>query len=212
MDRFISVEDVIANVATIVPEADDHLRNIWKQWVYLGMKQLGPALDDIRVCDIFPEDNSFKKPDDLLVIDDIALYNQNGDEYQYTYRGPGKRIHTATEPVNSMPIDVSEDDYYIHLGTSGDVVSKATIRYFGQPLDEDGLMRIPERYLNALMFYCAFMTEVRNKGSKLGEFESLWKTERRIQRNLNRTPHPLQAKAIAKKFNSMINKVFYERF
>jgi hypothetical protein len=208
MDRFISVEEVVANAQSIIPDADDKITNLMKQWVYLGVKEIGIALEDIKVCELYPEDNSFRKPDNLVLIDDIALLDSTGLEYQYTYRGPGKRIHDGTEPDTTVPIDISEDDYYIHMGSTGSGIAKAVLRYYALPIDEHGDIKIKQDYLVPLIDYLTYMWARRTESRNLGMYYDLWKSQLLKAKARNRAVSPLAAKAVADKINSMIKKKF----
>ncbi len=212
MERFISVEEVVANAQSVIPEADDRATNIMKQWVYLGIKEIGVSLEDIKVADLFPEDNSVRKPDDLIIIDDVALLDSAGNEYQYHYRGPGTRIHTASEPTDAYPIDISEDDYYIHLGSTGSGITTVRIRYYALPIDEHGDIKIKQDYLLPLIDYLAYMWARRTKDKSLGTYLTLWTQQLLKAKAKNRAVSPIAMKALSEKINSMIKKKFTYTF
>lgn len=213
MDRFISIDEVVDNAKTIILDADDKSHLLMRQWVYLGVKQIGVSLDNIEVCTLNAHDGSFRKPDNFLIVDDIALYDDSDNEYQMNYRGPGTRIHKATEPLTPAPIDLSEDDYYFHMGSSGcEYVTKAVIRYYALPLDEYGDVKIAERYLLALMFFLKFMWDTRQNNATREESKINWTQNLLKQKALNRAPSPLAAEYTARKLNSMINKIMYRSF
>jgi hypothetical protein len=208
MEQFISVEDVVANAQSVIPDADDKATNIMKQWVYLGVREIGVTLEDIKVAELYPEDNSVRKPHDIVIIDDIALLDAQGNEYQYHYRGPGKRIHTSTEPTSDYPVDISEDDYYIHLGSTGSGITRVVIRYYSLPIDEHGDIKIKQDYLVPLIDYLTYMWARRNKDKNLGLYLSIWNSQLLKAKARNRRVNPLAMKAISDKINSMIKKKF----
>ena len=212
MERFISVEDVVANAQSVIPEADDRATNIMKQWVYLGIKEIGVSLEDIKVAELYPEDNSVRKPEDIIVIDDIALLDSAGNEYQYHYRGPGTRIHSASEPTDDYPIDISEDDYYIHFGSTGSGITKVVIRYYALPIDEHGDIKIKQDYLVPLIDYLQYMWARRTKDKNVGFYLSLWKEQMLKAKAKNRAVSPIAMKALSEKINSMIKKKFTYTF
>ncbi len=215
MDKFVTSEEVISTARILVPEIDDSLSLLCRQLVYLGVRELGPILEDIKDCVLYPHDNALKKPEDCLIIDDIALFDATGNELAYTYRGPGKGVHKDFSTTFSVPIDISEDDWFIHFGSNGDYVATAAIRYYGLPIDEYGDIRIPERWLLPLSHFIRYMLAIRLDNGKEPMAREVWKEERRKAKSVNKTVShisPLAMRTLDKKYNSMINKIMHSRF
>lgn len=209
MSRFLTVDEVVANAMTFIKDATDANRLIMKQWVYLGMREIGPSLSDIETCSVLPTDLSIRKPDNFLHAKGLALYNSIGQELSFRYKGAGKRIHTGNTNDSVRPIDVSEDDHYFHLGTNGDAVATALIKYYGLPLTFDGQIKIPEHATLPLVMFIRFSMSLWNNTnrSEIDQNRTIWESERRKARGRQKMPSMLAGEAIAETWNSMILKI-----
>lgn len=220
MKPFITADEVVANASLIVKETSPKVRNIFKQWVYLGERQLGyhglheKVKEDIEVSDLF-----IKKPKDYAVGIDMALYDDEGKEILWHYQGHSPRIHEQnSSPAKIYPVrvavGVSEGPYGFDMDSRGENIKTASIRYYSYPLSAEGEMLIPEHHINALMMYLKYMWALRENrsGSEIAQLEGLWTKEQRKAKTKNKMPSMLEARDIVRHHMTMINKIFYEKF
>lgn len=220
--RFTNIEEVTASAYLVCPGATQEDRLIFRQWVWEGIKQIGPTSHWIKTCELKPKNLSFKKPDDLASTVSIGLYNSADGELKYTYHGQGGRVHidrfdthsaSTSEEVTGR-IDLSEDAYYYHLGSNGSDVAYAKVRYLAMPVDKNKLPLIPEDQVFALTMFCRWMWALR-KGDNQSEIElarDTWFREKDRIFGANKMPSVYRATQFAKnRFLSLINS-FKEPF
>lgn len=220
MDSFLTIDEVVANAATIIKPADRAARNVFKQWAYIAESRIGPSKTQIRVKrDIKVIDLTILKPNDFVKGIDIGLFTEAGRQIEYKYRPGAKRVHFDYERNlnmrNTHRVDLSEDRVAYHLGSPADgVVFSASIRYYGLPLDDDGDPVFQENHLVAIMAFINYMWSMRENKNRLtvNDNRAVWKAERASAKSFDKTPDMLEGKEIAKTFNSMIQKIFHETF
>lgn len=219
---FVPVDQVIATAMSILEGADTVDRAYFKEWVYLGLTELGPNTAWYDEAVVYPVELALKKPDNIYSIIDVALYDVNKNELVYTYRGKGSRIHASDSvalnsgeyaPSLGAPIDLSEDSYYFHLGSNGASVASALIKYWKFPVDENGDLLIPEQDVFTLALFCRYMFSMRKDDKVgIGQFHNLWIAARNEARAAHRTPSMLEGTEIARSWNSMIQKLRFRLF
>jgi hypothetical protein len=221
--KFVPLNQVTAEAASIIKGSTEKDRLLFKQWVYRGLREIGPGKQNIDVCTLYPVDLSFKKPEDCASIIDVALFSSTGEELKYTYRFGKSRIHRSrnsyiNDGVYSLSVDalvdVSEDDFYIHMGSNGNTVDKAVVRYFKFPIDEEGMPKIPEDQVFALMLFIRYMWAMRDNDnrSEIEQNYNMWLRERDRAKSRNKMPSMLEGKQIAKNWMSLIDKPFFDNF
>jgi hypothetical protein len=222
MERIITMEEVVANAATIIPKEDREARNLMRQWAYLGARELLSNKADIDVQEIIPDGNLVcLKPTYFLRAKDISVFDASGSELKYRFQPYSKeRIHinkrwNYRDDASYPMITISEDvDSYILDSFYGDSVAQLFLRYYKLPIDPD----TDEPYfyseqLLALMMFIRWMYFLRqgNMG-QAGMAEKTWMKEQHKVKVKNKMPTELEAKEIAKGWNSMIQKKFYNTF
>jgi hypothetical protein len=209
---FLNIDEIVAHAESIIEDADEAARVVFRQWAWLGERQLGFGGFSEEVSSIVVDDLSIRKPSDLASVIDIALYDSSDLEYQFKYRDGKKRIHTGDS--GQRKIDVSEDAYYFHLGSNGSLITYAKLRYYAYPIDEDNNPMFPEHHLLALMLFIRWMWEMRkNKNqSAIAEARAVWIMEAQKTKAANKMPHQLKGAEIAKQWMSMIDKARYNDF
>lgn len=215
VSRFVPLDQVTAEAASLIGAAETKDRLLFKQWVYTALREIGVGKQNIDTCILYPKDFSFTKPQDMTSTIDIALYNSSNAELNYKYNSGRVRIHQSkTQSSTSDLVDLSEDDFYFHLGSNGSDVAYARIRYFKFPVDDDGLPKIPEDQVFAIMMYIRYAWSMRKNDnrSEIDQNRQTWLAERDRAKSRNKMPSMLEGKQIAKEWMSMIQKPFFNNF
>lgn len=213
MNRFLEVDEVIANAATFIKDMSDEVSLIMRQWVWFAMRDIGPSYDLIEKADIQIIDGSAKKPDDLTGnIIDLAIYDCNGNELKYRYNYSGGRVHSGNE--NNGILNIYEDKNYVHISDGDAVPAYISIRYFKMPLDDCGMPLVPESHLNAIVAYLkwAYYFREANDFSMIGFSKQVWLDERAKIRAKNKSVAGLRAEQMMKSWMSIIPNMKYNRF
>jgi hypothetical protein len=223
MDRFLDIDYVTAMASTIIKGATTEDRVLFKSWVYLGMREIGPSKDNVKVASVLCQDFSIRKPDDYIEGIDIGLFNALGQEMRYRYRPGSERVHNVKYVRNlELPtagdvtgaIDLSEDDYYFHVSSNATGVSYAKLRYFSFPIDSKGQPKVPEGQLNAIMHFIRYMWAMSqdDNQSKIENSYMVWQRELSKAKTRNKMPSMIEGKEIAKTWMSMIQKPFFDSY
>jgi len=221
---FVPVDNVIALAMSISEGSDTIDRAFMKDWVYLGLQEIGANASWFEEATIYPVDYALRKPDNMHSAIDIALYDSAGSELKYVLRGKGHRIHESDNslinnetyaPVLGAPIDLSEDAYYFHVGNNatGALVDHANLKYWKYPVDEHGDLMIPEQDVLTLTKFVKYMLYFR-KDDKQGIrlTHPIWTAARNEARGAHNTPSMLEGTEIARTFQSMIQKQRFKQF
>lgn len=211
MKQFISVEEIVANAATIIKDARKEDRNLFRQWAYIAERDIGFSTLNEKVFPTPVEDLCFAKPLDFAMANDLSLYDSQGREYRYSYKGTSKNLHRRedSEFLHDRTIQVYEDSHFFSLSSNGTNITHAKLLYYAYPIDEDGDLLIPETHMVAIMSYIKWMWE-RRKSENPGmiQLERMeWEIESSRARSKNKMPSMLRGKEIAKNYMSMIDKL-----
>ena len=221
---FIHVDEAVALAMTLLPENTTLNKAIARQWAYEALRNIGPTSAWFDVCNLFPNDQlTLKKPDDMWKAIDIALYDSNGNEMKYSYRGLGKRIHASPAdlvaqgeyaPSLGAPVDLSEDTHAFHLGSNGASVAWATLKYWKLPVNNDGLPEIPEgQKLAVAMFIRWLWTIKKNENQSDRQLSEInYKAERAKARAEGNLPSGIEFEQIAKEWTSLIGAPQFKKF
>lgn len=213
--KFVSVDEVVATAESFIGPVSATDRNLMRQWAYLGLRNIGASKAWVETCVIYPKELEARKPDDMYKAIDLALYNASNVELYFAFRGTGTRIHSPKNlqsrnqqylPEFGAVIDVSEDNFYFHLGSNGSDVAYIKLKYFKLPIDENGLPLIPEDHVLAIAFFIQWIWSKR-KGDNRSEIDQNkrdWKIERAKVRSANNMPSQLETDEINRKWMSMI--------
>lgn len=219
----ISLDEITAEARSILKDASDVDRLIFRQWAISALKQLGPTKDNYEICTLYPVDFSFKKPDDCASSIDIALFTNENQEVRAKYRAGGQRIHVRRDRNQrngeystslGLPVEVSEDDYYFHLSSNSTNVSYARLRYFKMPTEDDGTPLIPEVYREAILMFLRWRWHMRQNDnqSAIAQARQDWLIEKGTAKGNAKMPSMLEAKTIMTDWVSMIGKNFKDNF
>lgn len=216
MSRFLTIEEVVENVMLSIDGVDSRDKVVFRQWVYIAMRQIGFSdlsidTECVEVCDL-----SFRKPDNLVSTIEVSLSDGlNPIRYKYVQNQGLLCIdETAVMNLGFGRIILSEDADFYHLSSNGSTVVQADIKFYGLPVNEDGELVIPERDLFSIMSFVEFMYIKRKRisnpreisNSDLSEFKDMWLRELMKAKGRNKMPSIHQASAIAKMWMSMIQK------
>lgn len=219
MGRFINLDAVIATAKSIIGEADELDRSLFRQWVWLALKEIGPTNDHVDVCTLPVHNLRLKKPSDYFKPIDIALFTANDSEVKYRYKGPhAERIHNDSD--NSLvyltsAVDLSEDRDYFHLGSEArNLVTYAKLRYYQFPIDDQGNPLVPEEHELAVAFFIAYLFGVRMKEAATQQqlAKARWDEARQNAVGDANMPHMISGTQIAKDWNSMIQRNLVRTF
>ena len=220
---FISLNEVVANSATLTQDTNPKHRNLLRQWTYIGERQLGFSGLHEKAEQVTTDNLTVQKPTDYAIGIDLAIFDTNNVEYAYNFKGFGKRIHNESSFVFSSvggisskvsEIGISEDPYFFYLDSTGDAITHVNIKYYSYPIDDDGDMMIPEHHLFALMNFNYWMWERRNKQNQslIASAKADWIMEMKKAKAKNKIPSMLEGRDIVRMHNSMIDKVFSYKF
>jgi hypothetical protein len=217
-NRFLTLDEVAANAMTIVPTKSTEDRNIFKQWAWIALRDLGPSYDNIDVCTLYPSSHDLRKPQDFAMAMDIALFDSNDNELKYKFRRGKYRIHQQSIQTDTCGtvIELSESPFFFHMSTDtiSDRVAYAVLRYFKLPVDKDGVPMVPETALLAIMSFIRYMWELKEGSDRLmiATTQATWNQERERAKGRFRNTNMLMGKQIAKEWMSLIGTPNFDRF
>lgn len=210
MDRFLTLDEVVANAMTVIPNAKKELRPYFNQWAWLALRQIGPAKEHINVAQL-PYDAgefSLQKPVDLVAAIDLALFNSRNQEIKYHLRPGKQRIHQVEKERNTLEVSEGEYYYYVSSNANDFDLNFGLLRYYAMPVDLEGKPLIPEYMTVAIMAFCRYMWALRdgqNNGS-IQLAEHTWRVEKARAQSIAKTPDMLEGKQIARTWMTMIDK------
>lgn len=179
--KYVDINSVTAFAMTICKGKDLADRNIWREWVYECVKDLGVSDDEIRVCTLYPKNGVAKLPTECRQIIELSLFDSSDCNLLHQFRPGNTRIfndqrlipsasagNTNNTVINNLiPVDVSNDLYNIHLGTNGSNVAKILIRYFAYPVDEiTNLPLIREDDRMACAYWIRYLESLRSNDNR----------------------------------------------
>lgn len=217
--NYISIDMLIARAQTTISGADSMDKNIWREWVWMGLQDLGISDEDVKSIVLYPKDGIAKKPDDMRVMIDMKLVDSANNQLSHKFRTGGYRLYEddRIEGIHEIPVDVSEDRFNYILGTNASSVNKIVIRYFAYPIDpETKLPLIREDETMALIYFIRFMWAMRkdDNRSEIAEKQRMWfmESDRVKARKKMESLTPEKAKSIMRNWMRMIPDYNMERF
>jgi hypothetical protein len=177
--QYVSLDSVVAEAMGVVGDGNDEqaLKLLARQWVWRAVLKLPITEDNIKVCEITPKNLIIKKPSDMRCSMEIALYDSSGGFLKHAFHGGKKRIFPDNRlfpaangsdgtPTNCVPVDISEDEHGFYLGTNGENVAKAKVRYFAYPLDNEGMPLIREDDVLACVYFVRFQASLKKNDNR----------------------------------------------
>lgn len=172
---FVNIDEIVAEAQTTNTSASVETWNIWKQWIWRCILQLGIGDDSIKVCQLNVKDYMARLPEDCRDVIEVSLFDAAGCQLAHQFKAGKARIYqddrlllaatTGNSPLLNqlVPVDVSNDQYNIHLGTNGANVATILIRYFAYPLDQNGQPLVDDRDVEACLLYIQYKQSQRDK-------------------------------------------------
>lgn len=213
MEKYIDVDEVIANATTLMEDVSDELSLMMRQWVWMALRDIGPNYSDITVSEIDVVGSSAAKPADMIGNAlDLAIFTSDGDEIPYRYNYDGGQVHEDRRVRRVM--DIYEDHGFFHFSDYDLIPAYIKIKYNRMPLDECGLPKVPESYLNAIVAYLDFCRYRRqaNRSDMLVISERIWKDERAKIKARNKSVAGIRAEQMLKDWMTHIPKTNRKRF
>lgn len=220
--RFLDINEVTARVALTIGTSTPQDRLIFRTWVVDALRDIGPDSAWVKVCTLYPQNRTFRKPEDITSIIDIALYDSSGTELVYNFNTASTRIHTDRNTlynedniqVLSTRLDLSEDAYYLHMSSNGDGVAYAFIRYFAMPVDRDGMPLVREDNMIAFITYCRWMWAMRKNDnrSEIAQNYDMWLRERDRVKGRNKMPSMVESKQIMASWMNLLTNPTFNTF
>ncbi len=220
---FVPADQVIATAMSISEGADTIDRAFLKEWVYLGLLEIGPNTAWFDDATLYPVDYSMRKPENMHSAISLSLHDSSGAELKYVLRGYGRRNHDSDNqlvregtyaPALGAPIDLSEDAHYYNIGTAtGNLVSYGQLKYWKFPVDEHGDLMVPESDVLTLAKFLKYMMYFRKDDKQgIALTHPIWTAARNEARGAHRTPDIFHGTETARTFQSMIQKQRFKQF
>jgi hypothetical protein len=208
MVRFLTLDEVVANAMTVIPDAKKEMRPYFDQWAWLALREIGPAKENVNVATLTLEDLSFKKPDDYVSAIDLSLFDTNNQEIKYHLRSGKQRIHQVDAPLSFIELSDGEHYYYVSSNAADFNLNHALLRYYAMPLDENGRPVVPDYMTVAIMAFCRYMWALRSSANNGATdlAERTWRIEKARASSNAKMPDMLMGKQIAREWMSMIDK------
>jgi len=213
MEKYIDVDEVIANASTLIEDITDEASLMMRQWVWMALRDIGPNYSDVEVAEIDVIGSTVEKPANMIGnILDLGIFTPEGYEIPYRYNYDGGQVHQDKKYAGV--IQIYEDSGYIHLSDFDLPIGYARIKYNKMPLDDCGLPKVPESYLNAVVAYLKHMWYYRqgNRSDMVVISERIWKDERAKVRSRNKSIAGIRAEQMVKDWMSHIPKTNRKRF
>jgi len=205
--KYLTVENIVANAYTLCDGATDADQLFMRQWAFIGNRELGLSKDNVQNEKIYATDLAIAKPENLLSTDELTLYTINDDIIGSRYIGYGQRTK-AKDELRQRYVTITEDDTHFHLSSDAkDSVNYALIRYYGIPVDKEGMPMILERKRYALMLFIRYMWSLRvnRNQSEVAQNEMSWLKEAKKQRAKNKMPSIQEANSMMRWYMSLIS-------
>jgi len=213
MSNYIDIDEAIANASTFTEDMTDELALIMRQWVWMAIRDIGPNYNDISTTEIEIIGSSAAKPQDMIGnFIDLGIYTAEGYEIPYKYNFDGSSIHEHGE-IRTR-IDIYEDAGFVHFSDFPIVPDHMRVKYHKMPLDDCGLPKVPESYLNAIVAYIKFCLYYRkgNRSDMIMISKNHWLDERAKIRAKNKSVAGIRAKQIEKEWLTHIPNMNRKRF
>jgi hypothetical protein len=213
MEKYIDVDEVIANASTFIEDMSDELSLMMRQWVWMALRDIGPNYSDIGIAELEVTGGSAAKPDDMIGnFIDLGVYTDEGHEIPYRYNYDAGRTHEDNK-IRTR-IDIYEDFGFVHFSDFPVTPGYILVKYYKMPLDDCGLPKVPESYLNAVVAYLKFCYYYRvgNRSDMIMISKNHWTEERLKIRAKNKSVAGIRAEQMVRDWMTHIPKTSRKRF
>jgi hypothetical protein len=206
INRFASLDEMIAFCISLAPEATDIERVFMADWIRLALDEIGASKNHVRTEEIPVKDLSIRKPEDFYLAKSMALYDSGGTEVWYIYEGYGARTHQDTRYVPKF-VALYETSHYYNLGNEATTVTDARLTYYAHPTDANGDLIIEKKDRFAIMTFIKYMVALRNDDPTYKSKEQIWEKQAAKARSRKALPDELEfTEGIARKYMSLWTK------
>jgi hypothetical protein len=169
--NYIEFDEVVAESMLIIGGGDDEVaQNFAKTFIWRGLQKLGSTDDTIEVCKVTAKNFLLIKPKNMKRLDEMALFDSNDCFIPHVFHAGVSRIYPNTESYRysytnddgttttelCVPVDLSENKTAYVLGSNGNRVAYAYLRYYPYPMDTSGNPLIREDEVEALTAYVRY--------------------------------------------------------
>ncbi len=206
-----TLDEVAAEAMEIAGISDSRDIPIIKHWIHRAVLDVGVFNTDIA-HDLVPVIGfEIKKPCGFVSLIEIDVYDVNGGLLHTYFNRDGL---SSEDAPRTSSICIAEGPTALLLSTDALDASKAEIKYYRIPTDEDGDIMILDGLVDAVISYIEYMYVRRNTGrsrqfnpNMINSYEAIWQRKKQQARSRNKMPSEKQFATIASRWRSMINNV-----
>ena len=218
--EYIGIKAAVAEACSTIKNVTEQEKVLSRQWIYRAIRQIGVGKVDIKISDnLTLTDWSVRKPDDMAMMIDIALFDSADQEIIIKYKGRGQssgdgtlsRIHQDARPFVGA-VNVTEDNDFFNVEEFSDDTPAnvyLVVKYYSYPVDDDGYPKVQDIHMEACIAYVRWQWAKRERVS-LGEIQETrhtWLQEKASAYGRMKTPTEMEAKDSFRELNSMIQKM-----
>ena len=207
MNQFVDINTVVETAASVLPGVSDEEKAYMREWAYMAMKEIGPTGLDRKTEEQIPvNDLIVMKPTDCVYVEDIALYTKDLGEVRHVFEGRGLKIHKHDGAYWSYA-HISEMPGYFQLSSNAASVKWAKLTYLGLPLDEDGMPKVPDRAVDAVVMYLrSNFYGGRGKEAEYANMRKMFERQKVRAKASMKTPAKYNAREFGRTWLSMIDR------
>lgn len=206
-----TLDEVAAEAMEVAGISDSRDIPIIKHWIHRAVLEIGVFSTDIA-HDLVPVIGfEIKKPCGFLSLIDIDVYDNNGALLRTFYSRDGL---SSEDAPNTDSIVIAEGSHSFLLSTDATEASKAEVKYYRIPTDEDGDILVLDGLVDACISYIEYMYTRRFTGrsrkpnpSLLMGYDAIWQKKKIQAASRHKMPSEKQFATIASRWRSMINNV-----
>jgi hypothetical protein len=215
--QYISQDEAVSHAMEALGAEDTRDRLIFKEWIYRAERNIGYSALDIKIKCEAVSDLCFDKPCNLAQVIDINLYNSSGNCVIFHFKA-GKLF--PGEVSVSSPLILSEGDYQFNLSSNGVSITKAEIKYYAFPIDDEGNILIPDKHLDAVVSFCEYMWIKRQRNlyrdkipmSELQYYDDRWLRLKADAKGKTKMPSLLNANSIMRRWMTLVPDLGHSGF
>ena len=174
MINTVTIDQVISNAMIALGMENDRYRVIFYEWAFQGLRDIGLTTISLTTSTgTITTGNTFPIPTNCVYIDSIAVKNSTAGTVAYPMFDSNYWSSVPDDDQTTYDKDyvVSKQGSDLVFSTTirGNSYDQVIIRYYGMPVDSDGVPLIPEYYLRAIVAYIEYMFVKRERYRKLNE-------------------------------------------
>jgi hypothetical protein len=174
MTNTVTIDQVISNAMIALGMENDRYRVIFYEWAFQGLRDIGLTTISLTTSTgTITTGNTFPIPTNCVYIDSIAVKNSTAGTVAYPMFDSNYWSSVPDDDQTTYDKDyvVSKQGSDLVFSTTirGNSYDQVIIRYYGMPVDSDGVPLIPEYYLRAIVAYIEYMFVKRERYRKRNE-------------------------------------------